>query len=1149
MPPPNNREREIFDAALELTSSEARSGYLIGVCGKDDGMRARVEALLLAHEQAGGFLPMDDEKSTAGALPEAFEMTADNFAGSETVGDRIGRYKLLEKIGEGGCGVVYMAVQEEPIRRKVALKVIKLGMDTKSVIARFEAERQALAMMDHPNIAKVLDAGATVTGRPFFVMELVRGVKITDYCDENQLYTRERLDLFVQVCQAIQHAHQKGVIHRDIKPSNILVTVNDGVAVPKVIDFGIAKATQGRLTDQTLFTAFEQFIGTPAYMSPEQAVMTSLDIDTRSDIYSLGVLLYELLTGKTPFDANELMRTGLDELRRTIVEKEPIRPSTRLSTMQGADLTATAKHRRTEALQLIHIIRGDLDWIVMKALEKDRSRRYETSNGLARDVQRYLKDEPVMARPPSTLYLFQKVVRRNKVVFGAAAVMAVSLLLGLGVTTVAMFRIKQAKDDATEKLRIAYLAQARGLRASGSGGQRFASLETVRKAAAIRPDMEARNEAIASLAVSDLRVAKQVILTGHARNDAAIFDLNLEKYAFGDTNGNITIRAASNNAILEVLSAPGFKLEIVNGFSSNGKYLTARYRSDGEGQSCWVWDLENQKAVVRALQQKNGANESGFNFACDFSSDSRLFASTCLDGTISVYDLASGRESRHFLGNRLFNKLVLNPQNTRLACSSPVDPGMEIRDVESGQILLTLACANGVSAVAWSADGKRLATACLNFSIYVWDAETGRRLEALEGPANFIMSVAFSHEGSLLASSGWDGISRLWNLDTGRQIASHDGGGWALQFSPDDRQLIGWQNVARYGSLEVACSRECRQLFVQRDGGFISCPEFSADGRILAAASDDKVRFWDAGSGKEIASFREKICESLIFHPDGRSLIAVDKDGICKRTLAQLGGSGSPAYLLGKPVRFFESPELHQAALSQDGRHLAVTQLTEGRSIIYDLQDASKVMLSGHPNVSRIALSPDGRWAATGAWLNSLVKVWDARSGDLVRSFSMPARAWLAFSPDGRWLGISSKDYQLLEVGSWQPKGPAQPGCEDPVFDFTAFSPDSSVMARTIDGRNIQLLETATEQPLAILEAPVSSGVTRFQFSPDGTRLAAMQRDQQVQLWDLRLIRQELELMHLDWDMPPYPPAEKTTAPSPVTLEVESDPVSETSKQ
>src|SRR6267378_476424 len=321
----SNREKEIFEQALDITPAEERLRFLTSACGKDAVLLARVQALLRADESGESFLP-EQPKATVVAI-------------TEKPGDRIGRYKLLQQIGEGGCGAVYMAEQTEPVRRRVALKIIKLGMDTKSVIARFEAERQALAMMDHPNIARVLEAGATENGRPYFVMELVRGFKITEYCDANQLDTRARLELFIQVCQAIQHAHQKGVIHRDIKPSNILVTLHDGVPVPKVIDFGIAKATQGRLTDQTLYTAFEQFIGTPAYMSPEQAEMSGLDMDTRSDIYSLGVLLYELLVGRTPFDGKELLMSGLDEMRRIIREKEPVRPSTRL-TMELAQSAA-----------------------------------------------------------------------------------------------------------------------------------------------------------------------------------------------------------------------------------------------------------------------------------------------------------------------------------------------------------------------------------------------------------------------------------------------------------------------------------------------------------------------------------------------------------------------------------------------------------------------------------------------------------------------------------------------------------------------------------------------------------------------------------------------------------------------------------------
>ena len=353
--------------------------------------------------------PAEEEKTSRSTIRLSLPPLA------EKPGDRIGRYKLLQQIGEGGCGVVYMADQEEPVKRRVALKVIKPGMDSKQVLARFEAERQALALMDHPNIAKVLDAGATDNGRPYFVMELVKGIPITRYCDEKQLTTDSRLKLFVLVCQAIQHAHQKGIIHRDIKPSNILVADHDGTPVPKIIDFGIAKATTDqRLTDKTLFTAFEQFIGTPAYMSPEQATLSGLDVDTRSDIYSLGVLLYELLTGKTPFDAKELLAKGLDEIRRVIREVEPQRPSTRLSTLEAGEQTTVAHQRQCEPPKLQSVIRGDLDWIVMKALEKDRTRRYETANGFAVDIQRHLNNEPVLACPPSNLYRFQKLEHSQK---------------------------------------------------------------------------------------------------------------------------------------------------------------------------------------------------------------------------------------------------------------------------------------------------------------------------------------------------------------------------------------------------------------------------------------------------------------------------------------------------------------------------------------------------------------------------------------------------------------------------------------------------------------------------------------------------------------------------------------------------------------
>jgi len=438
----------IFEHAAGLTGAE-RELYLRGVCGTDAGLRGKIEGLLLAHEQAAGFLATP----TAGepTLPiqgPTIHMASATIRGvlGEGPGTWIGPYKLLQLIGEGGFGSVFMAEQEQPVRRKVALKIIKLGMDTRQIVARFEQERQALAMMDHPNIARVLDAGATETGRPYFVMDLVKGDPIVEYCDRQNLSIRERLELFAQVCQAVQHAHTKGIIHRDLKPSNILVAMQDGRPSPKVIDFGIAKATSARLTEKTLFTEHRQLIGTPEYMSPEQAE-GSLDIDTRTDVYSLGVLLYELLTGSTPFSSKDLRSAAFQEIQRIIREVEPPNPSTRLS-QSTATIAGVAASRRTEPKKLGLIVRGELDWIVMKALEKDRRRRYETANGLGADVQRYLAGESVTAAPPHAAYRLRKFLKRNKGPTAAAGATAAALVLGMAGTVWQAGEARRERDAA-----------------------------------------------------------------------------------------------------------------------------------------------------------------------------------------------------------------------------------------------------------------------------------------------------------------------------------------------------------------------------------------------------------------------------------------------------------------------------------------------------------------------------------------------------------------------------------------------------------------------------------------------------------------------------------------------------------------------------
>ena len=493
-----NRAEEIFCAALPLPP-ERRAAYLAETCGADPGLRARVEEMLSRQAEARRFFETSRPGINVAALAGRLVSEAAGAARPEPdpeIGRQVGSYRLIEKLGEGGCGVVYLARQDEPVRRHVALKIIKLGMDTRGFIARFDAERRTLAMMDHPNIAHVLDAGATETGRPYLAMELVRGTKITRFCDENRHDIRRRLSLFIQVCHAIQHAHQKGVIHRDIKASNVLVTLIDGVAVPKVIDFGVAKAVDGEPTaNQTVLTTCELFIGTPAYMSPEQAGTGGLAADTRSDVYSLGVLLHELLIGRTPFTHRELIEAGPERMRRILRENEPPPPSARLADMPAGELARVAADRREHPARLVALLKRDLDWIVMRALEKDRDRRYPTAIGLALDVQRHLNNEAVLARPPSRSYQFRKFVRRNRAVFASLTAVGLALVAGFGTSTWLYFQAREA-HRAAEKGRATEAFMRR---------QAEANL-TVAKAASLidKYQMQQADELVGGLPASDM---------------------------------------------------------------------------------------------------------------------------------------------------------------------------------------------------------------------------------------------------------------------------------------------------------------------------------------------------------------------------------------------------------------------------------------------------------------------------------------------------------------------------------------------------------------------------------------------------------------------------------------------------------------------
>jgi len=600
--------KTIFGKALEIQSDEQRAKYLDEACAGDEALRAEVGELLGAIERAGNFL--------GGSSPAdaTIEQPITEKPITEKPGTVIGPYKLLQKIGEGGFGVVYMADQTEPVKRRVALKIIKPGMDSRQVIARFEAERQALAMMDHPNIARVLDAGTTDSGRPYFVMDLVKGVPITQFCDEHHLTPRERLELFVPVCQAIQHAHQKGVIHRDIKPSNVLVTEYDDRAVPKVIDFGVAKATEQRLTEKTMFTQLGQIVGTVDYMSPEQAKLNELDIDTRSDIYSLGVLLYELLTGETPFDRQRLRSAAFDELLRIIREEEPPRPSLRLSTSES--LPSIAANRHTEPKKLSTLVRGELDWIVMKALEKDRARRYETATGFANDIQRYLNDEPVVACPPSVGYRFRKFARRNKAALLTAVVVTVALLLGITGTTWQAIQATRSLRRAVEAERTARIEADRANREFGRANQEADNARTEKAAAEAQRLRAESNLTLALDALNDFylkaigrdrllggkgttlsSVEKTLIEAGldfytriasqNEESTAATFQTASAFQQIGWLQGSLRDQEATHTALLEAITR--FK-KLTESFPNNARYfdhLGMAYQQNGELTRGW----------------------------------------------------------------------------------------------------------------------------------------------------------------------------------------------------------------------------------------------------------------------------------------------------------------------------------------------------------------------------------------------------------------------------------------------------------------------------------------------------------------------------------------------------------------------------------
>jgi serine/threonine protein kinase/WD40 repeat protein len=1046
---------------------------------------------------------------------------------AENLSHEIAGYRLLQEIGHGGCGVVYMAEQEKPVHRRVALKVIKFGMDTRQVVARFEAERQALARMDHPNIAKVLEAGATSSGRPYFAMELVGGLKITDYCDINELTTDERLRLFLQVCRAIQHAHQKGIIHRDIKPSNVLVARHDDVAVPKVIDFGIAKATQGKLIDQTLFTAFEQFVGTPVYMSPEQAELGGLDVDTRSDIYSLGVLLYELLTGKTPFDLNSSKGISIDAIRRTVVEKEPVKPSTRLNTMLDEQLGAVARARRIDAPRLIKTLRGDLDWIVMKCLEKDRGRRYETANGLATDVRHYLDREPVLACPPSAAYRIRKFIARNRL--ATVSVAAVSLTLVLGTTMSAWEAIRArraernqsqlrqeaqaAKQDATEKLWASYTAEARARRLSREAGTSFDSLAAITKAAAIRPSLQLRNEAIASMVQADIRWIDKKQFSPPI---ATMFDVAGACYASRDATGLVSIHRVSDDTALAALPPTNSPAVGIWSFSPDGMLIPIRYAD----RRMRVWDWQRSRCLL----------DINAPWTADFSSDSKQLA-TYDAGKIVLFNLGIGggapaTQSKTFELDGGPWYLRFNPAGQMLAVFGEQETNLFILDLKAGKQAMTLPHDAGIYRVGWSSDGRYLATTCKDGFVHIWDVASGKHFKSL--PSSQIISVAFNPQGSLLATAGWDGKTRLWDFPNCRQLVSIYRSGEIIGFGRDGRSLIeGYWDGHGAEFFEIANPRGLRTLYVhdkppKPPSGSAT---FSHDGNLLAFTTPEGVCLWDVRSEVEIGLYRSETASLIGFDSEARHMIMADPDGLLLLPLDTVRSSRSSeatpeptrSHIALAPTRSLEKIYGTGGALSTDGEYCFI--VGNNRCQILNTRTYQNSILTGvHGGARYVAANNDGSLVATGAWLSPDVMVWDGHTGQLVKSFDIPEAATVAFSPDGRLLVIATtQHYVFLQVSSWSQvlSIPQQEGND--FFPMMAFSPDGRLFAGTHSRNIVRLHDATTGEVLADLEPPEPHMVTGISFNEDGSRLVVAEGYEATRIWDLKVIRSNLARIGLDW--------------------------------